>query len=54
MLWEIPPKGYIFSLVIGFQPVSFSKNELFKKIFKYFVKTFWISHETVPFKLDVP
>ena len=40
MLWEIPPKGYIFSLVIGFQPVSFSKNELFKKIFQIIVENF--------------
>ena len=33
MLWETPPKESIFSLVIGFQPVSFSKNELFQENF---------------------
>ena len=31
MLWEIPPKGSIFSLVIGFQPERFSKNEHFQE-----------------------
>ena len=36
----MPPKGYIFNLVIGFQPASFSKNKLFKKIFQIFCQNF--------------
>ena len=44
MFWEIPPKGYISSLVIGFQPESFSKNERFKKIFQIFCQNFLNSH----------
>ena len=40
MLWEIPPKGYIFSLVIRFQPASFSKNDFFKKMFQIFCENF--------------
>ena len=40
MLSEIPSEGYIFSLVVGFQLESFSKNELFKKIFQIFCQNF--------------
>ena len=31
MLSEIPPNGSMFSLVTGFQPVRFSKNELIQE-----------------------
>ena len=40
MFLEIPSKGYIFSLVVGFEFESFSKNELFKKIFQIFCQNF--------------